>query len=265
MSSRIAFARRVGILLADPRDAKERVRGRKVRVRSFDLGARRTFDPERYLEDFQVEVDLRRPEFEFTVVRGAGEYSALTCPSDMSQRWAERRPRRRAFFHPAAIFPKLSRALVNLSRVREGEVLLDPFAGTGSIPIEAAALGVQVVTIDRASKMAHGSLANMRKLQQHWMGTLRADAFAPPLTKVDVVVTDVPYGRASSTGGVSRADVLVKSVQAFAPLLASGSRMVLMHAKGEAPTYTGEFELEGEHDLYVHKLLTRTISILRKR
>ena len=55
----------------------------------------------------------------------------------MRQDWVIRRPRARPFFHPAAIFPKLSRALVNLSRVGAGEVFLDPFCGTGSLLLEA--------------------------------------------------------------------------------------------------------------------------------
>ncbi len=265
VASRIAFARRVGWLVSEPRDAQEMIHGGRVRVKNFDLRAHREFDPERYLRDFEVDVDLRQPDFEFTVVRGEGEYVALTSPSGMNQRWSQRRPRRRAFFHPAAMFPKLSRALVNLSRVREGETLLDPFSGTGSIPIEAAMVGVNAVAMDRASKMSQGSAANMRMLKQDWMGVLRADAFSPPLTRVDAVVTDVPYGRASSTNGVSRADILARSVRAFEPLLDSGSRVVLMHAKGGALTYANGLELEEEHDLYVHKLLTRTISVLRKR
>ena len=40
--------------------------------------------------------------------------------------WSNRRPRARKFFLPSAIYPKLARLLVNLSRVSEGEVLSGP-------------------------------------------------------------------------------------------------------------------------------------------
>jgi tRNA (guanine10-N2)-dimethyltransferase len=45
----------------------------------------------------------------------------------------DRRPHKKPFFHPGAILPKLARALVNLSQVKEGERLLDPFAGTAGL------------------------------------------------------------------------------------------------------------------------------------
>ncbi len=265
VGSRAAFSRRVGVLLSDPREANEYVRGKRVRVRSFDLRQQRPLEPGRVLSGVQVEVDLSRPDYELTVVRGEEDYIALTAPLKMRQGWSLRRPRRRAFFHPSAMFPKLSRALVNLSRVREGGVLLDPFAGTGSIPIEASIIGARAVAVDQASRMTLGSLANMRGFRQEWLGVVRADCFMLPLTRADAVVTDVPYGRASTTYGVDRERVLDQALSESARVLRLGSRAVIMHAKDGGAMSSRAFATEEEHDLYVHKLLTRTISILRRR
>lgn len=265
ISSRVAFSRRVGLLLSDPAEANRLVRARKVRVKSFELAGGGALDPGRYLEGVQAEVDLREPDFEFTVVRGSVDYLALTSPRMMSQGWSKRRPRKRAFFHPSAMFPKLSRALVNLSRIREGGVLLDPFAGTGSILIEAAIVGANVVAIDRDCRMVYGSLANMERMGQRWLGVVRADAFMLPFTRVDAVATDLPYGRASSTMGLERERVTEQTLQTLGSVLRTGSRAVIMHAKAPEPISPEDFTVEEEHDLYVHKLLTRTISVLRKR
>ncbi|MCS7139054.1 MAG: hypothetical protein NZ873_03275, partial [Crenarchaeota archaeon] len=44
------------------------------------------------------------------------------------------------FFHPSSLRVELARAMLNLARVREGSVVLDPFSGTGTILIEAYVL-----------------------------------------------------------------------------------------------------------------------------
>ena len=265
VSSRIAFARRVGRLIGTPSDAAAEVQTKKVRLRSFDLRTKPKVDPERLLRGVEAKVDLADPDFEFTLVRGEGEYLALTSPRKMRQAWSIRRPRARPFFHPSAIFPKLSRALVNLTRCREGDMFLDPFAGTGSLPLEAALVGARVVALDQVAKMAQGSQSNMRHFRQEWLGVLRADAFHAPLTEVDSVATDVPYGRASSTRGVDGRDVLERSLSALPGILRRGSRLVVMHPQRLGVKGSHDFALEEEHDLYIHKLLTRTITVLRRR
>ena len=210
-------------------------------------------------------IDLKRPEFEFTLVRGQGEYLALTRPCEMSQAWSKRRPRARAFFHPSAIFPKLARAIVNLSRFRAGGVFLDPFAGTGSLAIEASQAGGTVIASDQVEKMARGSLANMKHFGQSWLGVIRADAFSHPVTRVDAIATDLPYGRASSTRGAEPEEILRKTMDLLPLLLKEGSRMVLMHPRTLRVPESPAVALEEEHHLYVHKLLTRTITVLRRR
>jgi tRNA G10 N-methylase Trm11 len=266
VSSRVAFSRRVGLLLGDPLDASNAVLGKRVRFRSFDLSPGLSPpDPEAWMGGLKADVDLKNPDYEITLVRGRKNYLALTAPGAMRQTWSKRRPRSRAFFHPSAIFPKLSRALVNLSRCKEGQVFLDPFSGTGSIPIEAAEIGARVVASDQVNRMVRGSLANMNHFGQRWEGVIRADAYNHPLRRADAVATDVPYGRASSTRGWGQSDIIAKALASIAPMLNEGSRMVLMHSSQAAVEETPELAVEEELQLYVHRLLTRTITIMRRR
>jgi tRNA G10 N-methylase Trm11 len=265
ISRRIAFARRVGMLVEGPSRVSSLLRGKTVRLRNFDLGTRPLFDPARYLKGFEGVVDLRSPDYELTLIRGREEYLALTIPGGMRQGWSLRRPRVRPYFHPVATFPKLSRALVNLSGCTEGQIFLDPFCGTGSFPLEAAVIGAQVVAIDRAEAMARGSLANMNHFSQHWLGVVRAESRLPPLTLVDAIATDVPYGRASSTMGADRGRILKDALDSLPPILRRGSRMVVMHSAADEVPSTRELVVEEEHDLQVHKKLTRRISVLRRR
>jgi tRNA (guanine10-N2)-dimethyltransferase len=266
IGTRIAFARRVGRLVEDVDQAKDLLRGHRVRFRCFDvLGQGTQPDPEDYLRGVDAEIDLSHPELELTLVRGEREYIAVTSPETMGQGWSTRRPRRRPFFHPSAIFPKLSRALVNLSRCREEEVFLEPFAGTGSIALEAHLVGAEVLAVDLSDKMVRGSLANMKHFGQGWLGALRADAAHLPFRSADAVATDMPYGRASSTRGRSPERILHDTIPELAAVMKAGSRLVLMHSQALAVQGAGEFAVEEEHHLHVHKLLTRTISVLRRR
>ena len=262
---RIAFARRVGRLVEGKHEASAIARGSTIRLRNYDLSSKPELDPVRYLRGFESEVDLASPDYELTLVRGEGEYLALSSPGSMRQSWSRRRPRIRAYFHPSAIFPKLARAMVNLSRVTEGQVFLDPFCGTGSLPLEAALVGAVVVASDRAEKMTAGSMANMKLFDQHWLGVTRSDALNSPFTKVDAVATDVPYGRASSTMGAGGRQVLKGALSMIPSLLYRGSRLVIMHSAEDPVESTTEMTIEEEHDLHVHKNLTRRISVLRRR
>ncbi|MDA4121036.1 MAG: hypothetical protein OK404_01355 [Thaumarchaeota archaeon] len=265
VASRVAFSRRVGRLLDKAADAAAEIDGKTVRLRNFDIGNKPPLDPERVLQGFDCKVDLINPDYELTLIRGVGEYLVLTRPGRMHQGWSHRRPRARPYFHPSAIFPKLSRALVNLTRCKEGQLFLDPFAGTGSLPLEAELVGARVVALDQTAKMVRGALLNMKHFGEEWLGVIRASAFRSPLTCVDAVATDIPYGKLSSTGGKELQDVLRLTLSILPEVLRSGSRAVLMHPSQMNVVDSADLELEEEHDLYVHKLLTRTISVLKRR
>ena len=270
IAGRIAFARRVGHVVEDGRldgDQLRSLREGTYRVSVFELEGKRP-DSGRMVSDLADRiggrVDLANPDREVTIVRGAGDYVALTRPSLMRQGWVSRRPRARPFFHPAAIFPKLSRALVNLTRIDEGEVFLDPFCGTGSLLLEACELGAAPLGADRDARMVRGALSNMRSFRQEWLGTVRAEISRAPFSSVDGIATDIPYGRAASTAGSSAADVLESLRCTALGLLRAGRRLVVMHPKSVGVGDGRGFELEEEHDLYIHRKLTRTISVLRR-
>src|SRR5438132_2670157 len=151
IARRIAFAKRVGTLIPDgrlDRETRREIERATFRLRHFRLGESRVADKSSgetaILSQLQGRVDLEEPACELSLIEGRRKgrtYLMLSRPGIMNQGWVGRRPRSRAFFHPSAIFPKLSRALVNIGGVKEGETLLDPFAGTGSILLEEYVLG----------------------------------------------------------------------------------------------------------------------------
>ncbi len=270
ISRRIAFARRVGLLIPDGELQSDHLRmlsGSSYRVRVYgrareNSGSRETIN--RLASQTDAKIDLRTPEFEISVIGGSRNYFTLTRPNEMRQGWVSRRPRSRAYFHPAAIFPKLARALVNLTRVREGGTLLDPYVGTGSLLIEGFLVRAKCVGVDISGKMVRGSLANGKKLEQEWLGIVRADTSLLPVNSVDAIVTDVPYGRASSGEGSDTASHLEALANSTRRILKCGGRAVIMHPKQVEILPSENLEVEEEHQLPVHRKLTRTITVLRR-
>ena len=270
IAKRVAFSRRVGELITEE-DLGEivsaRLRGSTFRITVFHTrrGRTATSDVIAYVASkVHGEVDLESPDYEITVVCGGLNYYALTKPKLMRQDWIRRRPRGRAYFHPAAIYPKLSRCLVNLTRVGAGEIILDPFVGTGSLLLEADIVGANAVGMDVSRKMTLGAIANQRKFGQEWLGVIQSDSRRIPLRTVHSIVTDVPYGRASSTTGSATSALMDSLITQSVGLLERGRRLVVMHPLSVPAPPSHDFEIEEQHQLYIHRKLTRAITVLRR-
>jgi len=212
-------------------------------------------------------VDLRRPD---VVVRGFVVGDRLLLGLRLVKvdrgRFGERRPRRRPFFHPSALDPKLARLYVNLARAWAGDVVLDPFTGTGSILVEAWMLGCLPVGFDLDPFMVKGAARNLEALGAQALLAV-GDARRLAARSVDCVATDPPYGRASSTHGLGYLELLSEFLSSTAEALKRGR-----YACFAAPSWieveevasTVGLEVVECHDLRVHRSLTRRIVVARR-
>ncbi|MHA3962403.1 MAG: TRM11 family SAM-dependent methyltransferase [Candidatus Thorarchaeota archaeon SMTZ1-45] len=62
--------------------------------------------------------------------------------------------------------PKICRTLLNLSGARPGDIVLDPFCGTGTILMEAAILGMRCIGVDIDGDQVQGARSNMKWLEK---------------------------------------------------------------------------------------------------
>jgi tRNA (guanine10-N2)-dimethyltransferase len=210
-------------------------------------------------------VRMKDPDAVVRVVKkGKMVFVGITTPRGRGK-WVKRRPRARAFFHPSALFPKLARLMVNLSAVGRGETFLDPFSGTGSTVIEACLVGAYGLGLDLDKRMVFGGRRNLRGFGlDRESQVLRGDARFLPFREVDAIAGDVPYGRASSTKGAASKDLLEAVLVRGGRCLRRGGRLVVMHQKSAQVGEPKGFEVLGEYEFYVHRSLTRVISVLRK-
>lgn len=111
----------------------------------------------------------------------------------------------RPFTFTAAITPQLARAAVNLV-TREGEAVVDPCCGSGTIVAEAAAVGVRAAGFDVVRAMPRRARRNARALGvEALFGVADARNFAGAF---DAIVTNLPYDIMSPAGAGFYVDFL---------------------------------------------------------
>lgn len=172
----------------------------------------------------------------------------------------ERKAHLRPGFHPTSLSPKLARALVNLSGIKKGQILLDPFCGTGGIIVESSMVGCKTVGSDIDKDMLVKAKQNLDyfKLKAK---LLNEDALKIKI-RCDAIVTDPPYGNSSFT--TKNISSLYNLFLAHAySLLKRGHRLVIIFPNNF--NLKSRFFLVCKIPFYVHKSLTRNIFVLEKR
>jgi len=181
--------------------------------------------------------------------------------------FSERRPRQRPFFHPTAMQAKLARVMVNLAQPKKGDLLLDPFCGTGGILAEAGLVGCRIVGFDAKPHMLRGGLKNLKYFKIKPEGLVIADARYPPITKVNCIATDPPYGRSASTLGTCTRLIIEDFLDRASDILVKGAKICMASPEtikiGETAEVAGFRHLES-HFVYVHGSLTREIVVFEK-
>lgn len=181
--------------------------------------------------------------------------------------FVQRRPRKRPFFHPSAMQAKLARCMVNLAQPKTGDLVLDPFCGTGTTLIEAELIGCRALGVDVQRRMARGTLRNVAHFSIKPEGMVVADARSLPLKEVDCVVTDPPYGTSSTTLKRTTTQVIEEVLTAVYGLLKNGRRVCMAAPRKlnivQVGTGLGYKHIES-HFVYVHRSLTREVIVFEK-
>lgn len=177
-----------------------------------------------------------------------------------------RRPRKRPFFHPGVLDVKLSRAFVNLCRVKKGEKFLDPFCGTGGFLIEAAIMGLEAYGLDLDKRMITGAKRNLSFYGLD-VELILGDARSMPISEIDGISTDPPYGRGTSTKGSNIKEILNEFLDDAYEILKNGRYMCIAAPKEieiqELMRLKG-YDIQEVHIMKVHKSLTRSIVVVKK-
>ena len=217
-------------------------------------------------EKTRARVNLKTPHKLFRGILAGGDFHfGLLTYQRPKGSIANRRPRKRPVFHPSTMVPKLARCMVNLSHAKEGELFLDPFCGVGGILIEACLVGSQVVGMDALTRMLRGAGRNLAHFGFAPLGLVRGDARNLPVSRVDAIATDPPYGTGASTLKSTTREILKDFLPQARNVLKTGNRAVIASPAGTGASHMAEasgFKVLDRHQVYVHRSLTREILVL---
>ncbi|MBS3064993.1 MAG: RsmD family RNA methyltransferase [DPANN group archaeon] len=217
-------------------------------------------------------VNLDRPKTTVHFIIGEKIFLTRKLWENQSGKYKKREPQKRPAFHPTTLKPKTARLIINLARVKEHELLLDPFCGIGAIPIEADQFGIQVIASDFDKKMLSGAKSNFKFYKKfgntNFLNSDVKDLDKHLKNKVDAIATDPPYGRSSKVKATS----IIKLYKMF---LDSSSRVLKKggHAAFFYPHYVKvnklvngkKWQTVAKSEIYAHGGLTRKILVLKLR
>ncbi len=216
-----------------------------------------------------AKVDLERPDKLFLgIISDDGFTLGLAMAEGGARSSAARAPRRRPFFHPSSMPPRLARCMVNLSRAKAGEAFLDPFCGAGGILLEAASMGCEAIGSDIDLKMIRGARENLRHFGLPFIGLVRSDAALLPIRGIWAIATDPPYGRRASSLKRRLEEILAGFIPRARDALEPGGHLCIAHPSSiDAASLAIEagFDPIESHELFVHKGLTRVVSVFGRR
>jgi tRNA (guanine10-N2)-dimethyltransferase len=218
----------------------------------------------------KVEVELTSPDIWFLgVINGNRFFFGPFLAARDRKGFFQRRSPLRPFFVPSAIHPKIARVMVNLSRAAAGGVFFDPFCGTGGLLLEAAGIGCIPIGVDIDVNILSGCIQNLSHYKTVFNGTL-SDARNPPMCSdvVDIIATDPPYGRSSSTKGDAVTGLIRTSLMSLTDILKPGGYLCFalpLKFFKEEIIPRGVFSVVETHTMRIHRSLNRHIAVLKRR
>jgi tRNA (guanine10-N2)-dimethyltransferase len=209
-----------------------------------------------------LRADLKHPSLDLRAIITTGKivFGYLISSVDRSS-FEARRPHLKQFFYPGVLMPRTARALVNMTCIREDERLLDPFAGTGGILVEACLAGARSVGVDVQEKLARGAKCNVCGMN---CTIIAGDARRLPIKdeSIDAVVTDPPYGRSAVIRAESKEELLDLGLREIHRVLRPGRLAVVVADRLIDDLIMGSgLKIVEKHSERVHRSLTRQIFV----
>ena len=212
-----------------------------------------------------IRADLKSPNIELRAVITSGKIilGVEVARVDRSS-FEARRPHLKPFFHPGVLMPRMARSLVNLTQIRAGERLLDPFAGTCGILVEACLMGIECLGIEAQGRLVKGAICNLENMN---CALVLGDAKRLALKDASIygAVLDIPYGRSARILASSKEDLLKESLSELFRVIRPGRRMVIV-ADGpiDSQISNAGFRVIQSHLDRVHRSLIRHIFLCQR-
>ena len=196
-------------------------------------------------------VDLKRPELQLALLEDGdaaqGEplhrvFFARELCRGAHGKTQKLSLKRRGYVTTTSMDARTSLVMANVAGLREGDRVLDPFAGSGGLLLAAAEMGAGVTvgvdvncTIDLGKVTANFEAQGLAPPARYLFGDaaspeIQAELMGGGLGPFDVIVADPPYGKrekgAARAEGAAQEAVATLVGMAASPLLRAGGRAV---------------------------------------
>jgi putative methyltransferase (TIGR01177 family) len=241
-----------------------------LRGKTFSCSATNDItERERVVEDIKkktgARVSVKNPDYQIAIISYRINSSpfftsliGIRIPQPKID-WTNRLVLKRKFLHPSMLEPRICRAMVNLSMVKEGDLIVDPFCGTGGILMEAQELKIRTLGFDILNDMCIGAKQNQLE------NIVISNALHMPLKPftADAIITDIPYGR---TTKLIKGQTRAKMIEVFINNVRTVVKRMVIMCQREDEDIISESMLNMKINtchLYRHKSLTRSIVTTR--
>jgi tRNA (guanine10-N2)-dimethyltransferase len=269
--NRLAMTKKVGEFIGASKDMEElvqklddRMTAKTFTVESESQSVRETLGEEIWKLGYGV--DLMNPDSRILCFEDEKEGYKIAIETPIERNFNKRKPHKRPYFHPTSTDPKIARVLVNLARIKKGDMVFDPFCGAGGILIEAGLMGMQLRGCDISAEMLEGCMRNLEHFNLDGR-IIECDALKIKNVgeRIDAIVTDLPYGRSSFMTDRNKERFYSDFLRTAENILEKGKHLVVVFPDSvDIDIGSTGFDLREEYSLYVHKSLTRKILVLRR-
>ncbi|MBU0461768.1 MAG: methyltransferase domain-containing protein [Nanoarchaeota archaeon] len=212
----------------------------------------------------EPKVDLRYPRTRIEMILTTKNAYFGKLLEEKDEAFSKRRSHLRPQSHPTSLDPKLARACVNLSGIKTGDLLVDPFCGAGGIMLEAGLMRFATKGYDVDEEMLKKCEQNLDYYKVKRFHLEQRDATRIS-ESADYVVTDLPYGKGSAM--TEKRDVLYLNFLKNLENILKSKAVIIFPSFVDHKSIIKQmkFRIEKEFSVYIHRSMTRNIVLLSKK
>ncbi len=210
-------------------------------------------------------VNLTNPATRITLIKLDKAY-CCTHRQALKHDYSARKAHNRPAPHPTSLDPRLSKAIINLTGIKQG-ALVDPFCGSGGILLEAGMMGLKPVGYDIDYAVLQKAYVNLKEYKVKGFNVEVRDALAIK-EKIPYIATDLPYGL--NTGEKKPAQLAEKFIHVLGKVLGRRAVIILPGFTGKRQRYgllfrKNKLRIIHMFRAYVHHSLTRLIYVIEPK